>query len=298
MAAKLSIDFAQEQEQGYERVFAKRPLLTNLALNWNGIYFAYDYLPPGETPEVSARQHGIAIFTDMSAAIRAERRLDGQFRQEEVNEGDVVITPAGVSCTSRWHRAGGVILIGVEPSRLAQAAYEFLDPDRVELTPRFATADPLTYQLGRSLKQAIEQDDIGNRLYAETLAHTLLVHVLQHYTTRPPSLVDEVNRLPRHQLQPVIDYIHAHLEQELSLTELAIVASMSPHYFAQRFKQSTGLSPHQFVIRCRVERAKQLLQQGRSIAETALLVGFVDQSHLNRHFKRWLGITPKMLRCQ
>ena len=296
VAAKLSIDFAQEQEQGYERVFARQPLLTNLARNWSGIYFAYDYLPPGETPEVCAKQHGIAIFTDMPTSIRAERRLDGQFRQEDVQEGDMVITPAGVSCATRWHRAGGVILLGVEPVRLAQAGYEFLDPDRVELTPCFATSDPLTHQLGRSLKQAIEQDAIGNRLYAETLENTLMVHLLQHYTVRPLKLQTEVERLPHHQIQEVIDYIHAHLDQDLSLSELASIAQMSPHYFAQRFKQATGMSPHQFVIRCRVERAKQLLKQGRSIAETALLVGFVDQSHLNRHFKRQFGITPKMLR--
>ncbi|WP_088890659.1 helix-turn-helix domain-containing protein [Leptolyngbya ohadii] len=295
MAAKLSIDFAQEQEQGYERVFARRPLLTNLSLSWNGIYFAYDYMPPGETPEVSAKQHCIAIFANPSA-IRAERRLDGKFRQEDVQEGDMVITPADVSCATRWHGSGGVILLGVEPSRFAQAGYEFLDPDRVELAPRFATSDPLTYQLGRSIKQAIEQDAVGNCLYAETLANTLIVHVLQHYATRPLRLQDRIDRLPHAQLQQVIDYIYAHLDQNLSLAQLAVVAGMSPHYFAQRFKQSMGMSPHQFVIRCRVERAKQLLQQGRSIAETALLVGFVDQSHLNRHFKRWFGITPKMLR--
>jgi AraC family transcriptional regulator len=63
------------------------------------------------------------------------------------------------------------------------------------------------------------------------------------------------------------------------------------------FKQSTGLTPHQYVIQCRVERAKQLLLQGElTIADIAYRVGFANQSHLNRHFKRLFGVTPKAIR--
>ena len=70
---------------------------------------------------------------------------------------------------------------------------------------------------------------------------------------------------------------------------------MSPHYFSQLFKESTGITPHQYVIRCRIDRAKDLLKQGKlSIAEIAKEVGFVDQSHLHRHFKRLVGVTPKL----
>jgi AraC family transcriptional regulator len=94
----------------------------------------------------------------------------------------------------------------------------------------------------------------------------------------------------------VTDYIYAHLDQDLSLSELAAIAQMSPHYFSQLFKRSIGITPHQYVIRVRVERAKELLTQGNlSIAEVAKTVGFVDQSHLHRHCKRLLGVTPKML---
>lgn len=69
---------------------------------------------------------------------------------------------------------------------------------------------------------------------------------------------------------------------------------MSPNYFSRLFKETTGITPHQYVIRCRVEEAQDLLRQGKlSIAEIATQVGFVDQSHLNRHFKRLVGVTPK-----
>ena len=68
---------------------------------------------------------------------------------------------------------------------------------------------------------------------------------------------------------------------------------MSPYYFSRLFKQSTGLSPYQYIIQSRVDRAKRLLDQGLAIADIAYSVGFASQSHLNRHFKRLVGVTPK-----
>jgi AraC family transcriptional regulator len=103
------------------------------------------------------------------------------------------------------------------------------------------------------------------------------------------------------QLERVIDYIDTYLvggspteNRDLSLRELAQLVQLSPHYFSQLFKQSTGFAPHQYILRCRIDRGKQLLRQGElSIAGVAKIVGFVDQSHFHRHFKRLEGITPK-----
>ena len=80
----------------------------------------------------------------------------------------------------------------------------------------------------------------------------------------------------------------------MSLAELAAVVQLSSFHFAHLFKQTTGVSPHQYHIRCRVERAKQLLlTKNLTIAEVAYIVGFASQGHLNYHFKRLVGITPK-----
>jgi AraC family transcriptional regulator len=101
-------------------------------------------------------------------------------------------------------------------------------------------------------------------------------------------------RLSRHALRAVEEYIHAHLDQNIALAELADVANLSEFHFARLFKQTTGLPPHQFVIHQRVERAKRLISAGRlSLAQIAIDVGFSDQSQLNRHFKRLVGVTPK-----
>jgi AraC family transcriptional regulator len=91
----------------------------------------------------------------------------------------------------------------------------------------------------------------------------------------------------------VTEYVAQHLDQNLTLATLAAIAHISPSYFSALFKNSTGLAPHQYVIHCRINRAKQLLLQGVSMAEVASDSGFSHQSHLSRHFKRLVGVTPK-----
>lgn len=292
-AKPLVIDFSEEKEDGYRRVFARSPLLTNLSANWNGIYFAYDYQPPSEIPEVCATQHGLAIHIDAPTPIQVERTLDGKFRHEQMVQGDIVIAPASVSTRACWDTAGGVIYLGFEQSVFARHICEEFNPDRAQLVPHFATPDPLVYQMGLALKRMLESEGNTSRLYAETMCNALIVHLLQNYSTRPLRLREVSEGLPRHKLQQVIDYIQAHLERDLGIHELAEVVKISPYYFSRLFKQSTGLTPHQYVIRCRVYRAKVLLLQGNAISEVACRVGFTDQSHLHRHFKRLLGMTPR-----
>ena len=93
------------------------------------------------------------------------------------------------------------------------------------------------------------------------------------------------------------DYIEASLEEGLTLAEFSAVAHMSPFHFSGLFKASTGLSPHRYVVDRRVERAKSLLQKtGLPLHEVARLAGFTDQSHLAKHFRRQLGVTPRRFR--
>jgi AraC family transcriptional regulator len=92
-------------------------------------------------------------------------------------------------------------------------------------------------------------------------------------------------------------YIQTHLNRDLSLAELASVIRISPTYFASLFKQAMGISPHQYVIQQRVERAKVMLSKtDLAITDIALQVGFSSQSHLTQHFKRFTGMTPKQVR--
>ncbi|MBD1996273.1 helix-turn-helix transcriptional regulator [Leptolyngbya sp. FACHB-541] len=116
-------------------------------------------------------------------------------------------------------------------------------------------------------------------------------------TTTTPTIEFKRKGLTHLQLQQVLDYIQTHLDRDLSLAELADVINMSPTYFASLFKQVIEVSPHQYVIQQRVERAKLMLSKtDLAIADIALQVGFSSQSHLTQQFKRITGMTPKQIR--
>src|SRR5262249_48428312 len=124
----------------------------------------------------------------------------------------------------------------------------------------------------------------------------------QRFDLRELAPGGEPMRKPRglsaRRLKAVLRYIREHLHAALTLRDLAAVAHLSPYHFARRFKESTGLPPHQYIIARRIERAKQLLrgEDDLSLAQVAARTGFWDQGHFTRHFKRLVGVTPKRFR--
>jgi AraC family transcriptional regulator len=99
--------------------------------------------------------------------------------------------------------------------------------------------------------------------------------------------------LPSARLKRIQEYIEANLDQEVALSQLATIAGMSAHYFAELFKQSVGLSPHQYVLRRRIEHARKLLHNSNMrILEAGVRSGFSDQSHFTKIFRRMVGVTP------
>jgi transcriptional regulator GlxA family with amidase domain len=99
--------------------------------------------------------------------------------------------------------------------------------------------------------------------------------------------------LPPRALRRVREYVEAHLEENISIHALAGTAGLSMYHFARAFKQSEGLTPHDYLVQCRVRRAQELLAgTDLPISEIALASGFSDQSHCARRFREHVGVTP------
>jgi AraC family transcriptional regulator len=188
--------------------------------------------------------------------------------------------------------------IYLQPELITQIAERSnVNCDRIHLVIYFSNLDLQLQQIAMLLLSEIKSGGIIGRLSAEALTQVLVIHLLRHYSTVTQPITSEGRSLAHNQIQQAIDYIHAHLDRDLSLAELASVANISPTYFASLFKQAMGISPHQYVIQQRVEKAKLMLKKtDLAIADIALQVGFSSQSHLTQQFKRVTGMTPKQIR--
>jgi AraC family transcriptional regulator len=169
-----------------------------------------------------------------------------------------------------------------------------------EFQPSLDLADPVLLERLGELRAEMESPGPLGRLYAESLVAGMAVRLVRtHSSVAIPAGPRPAlwGGLPPRQLRLVSDYVEAHLGGEISLADLAAVAGLSVPHFCRAFRQSTGLPPYRYVVQRRVGRAKELLAGSRlPIAEVALLAGFASQSHLNAHFARTLGTTPKRFR--
>jgi AraC family transcriptional regulator len=183
------------------------------------------------------------------------------------------------------------------PVLLVHGASDLLQTERVQIVPHLHPGDPLLHHMTLVLQAAIDAADVPGRLYAEALTHALAVHLLRRYVACRPPTEACPGGLSKPKLRRTTAYIEAHLAQELSVTELAAVAQTSPAYFARLFRQATGQTPHQYVIRCRIERAKRLLRETEwPIIEISQHVGFTDQSYFTAVFRRHVTTTPNAYR--
>lgn len=185
----------------------------------------------------------------------------------------------------------------VHPVLLVRATHESLQIDRVEIVLCLHAGDPLLRHITLALQAAIDGEGMTGRLYTESITNALAVHLLRRYAAcRPPAEVGP-GEPSRPHLQRVMEYIEAHLECGLLLTEIAAVAQMSPDHFARLFREATGLTPHQYVVICRIERAKRLLRDTKwPIIDISHQVGFTDQSYFTAVFRKHVAMTPKAYR--
>ena len=134
-------------------------------------------------------------------------------------------------------------------------------------------------------------------IYVETMVEALIVNLLKHYSIRSKPIRSTNGRLSQLAIKQIRDYINTYLERNLSLSELANLVHLSVSHFSSEFKRATGVSPYQYVLQCRVERAKELLLKSQyNIADIAHSVGFAHQGHLSYHFKKRYGVTPGTIR--
>lgn len=176
-------------------------------------------------------------------------------------------------------------------------------PELTEFIPAFSVQDKTLKQLMEALTTEVRDGGPGGRMFAEGLANALAVHVLRHYALLGGKRKRELGADPgaasvsKRGVRQALDFIGDHLSDDVSLADVAQVANLSERHLHRVFKGTVGMSPHQYVIKARIDKAKELLRHtDLTIAEVAVSSGFAHHQHLNRHFKRLTGASPDRFR--
>ncbi len=275
-----------------------QPIALPRRAGWEHLAISHHRLPPGECSH-SLPLHLIRIALQNSLPLERSSN-NGRMHRLSVTTGDLAFCQARSQQWMRWLANAEFLLLWLDPILLTHLAEEAQFPgDRIELFEfDHEIQDPFILQVGLTLqRELVEEPTTLSSLYVGTLANALTAHLLKSYCHLPESkpLVFPIpEKLARTPWQQVVEYIHEHLSHSLTIAELASVAGMSPYHFTRSFKQTIGLSPHQYVLWSRVERAKNLLLQGEeTLSALATHLGFADQSHFTRSFKRFTGVTPQ-----
>jgi len=211
--------------------------------------------------------------------------------------GNLCITPAGQPIGAAWNKPLDNMGIALEPNFVNRVSAENGLAGSFEFAELYRQSDPLIQHLGLSLLAEADSATPAGRLFADSLIQTLTLHLVAHYGTARQAVRSISGGLSGFKLRRVKEFINANLEEDLGLAEISAVADLSQFHFARAFRKSTGLTPQQYLMQQRIERAKELLsKEDLPIVEVSLRTGFKNQSHFTSLFRKFTNLTPKVWR--
>lgn len=208
---------------------------------------------------------------------------------ELANDRCMLMEPGETHVNVAVPRPQTYTVLRISPEVVAKAGYELGATSQ----PHFAlaqAADPIIVTAFARLAAAVEAGDTDLEQQSR-FAHGLRL-VLQNCVERAPSSAVGDSRASRKAAERAMMYLRERYREVVTLEELASVAGLSRFHLLRSFTARTGMPPHAYQVRLRVERACQLLQAGVAPSVVATTVGFADQSHLTRHFRRIMDVTP------
>lgn len=274
------------------RIPLDQPPLENLP-QWGHWLETPDYMvamvPSGHL-EVNLRSPLNLVATSFGLTQGVAAFDSDRLRPYKATPGGFDIVPQGSTYRS-VEDASCFVVFGYSRAFLSRSVTK---EETVELLPGQIAKTHWGLSAAIAIQEFFDNGQVGGEFYLESIVTAVLGQIiyrqstLSHRFKRPPEFLEP------QLLKNVLDYIRGNVSQALSLGDIATVIGFSPYHFARAFKATTGISPYQYVLRCRVEFAQQLLQdKERSLAEVAMEAGFSNQSHMTTVFRRVLQITPK-----
>ena len=272
-----------------------RPVLSSAILGDDVIL--EQHVTPQAEQYGEREQTNHTLFLYEGKPVRTAWRVDGKQFNGWMRSGHLWIVPRSIPHTSSFAGPHGGVILSIGNSHLERHIGPLVRGGRIELMPEFNLEDGQLEHLLRGLLAVARDGSSADALVGELLVNAACIRLARRYATSKLNLASCRGGLPPVRLKRVLEYIDSNLDKNITLSELADVVHMSLYYFAVLFRQSTGLSPHRFVLNKRVERAKELLRDPKlSVLDVSMNVGFEHQNNFARAFRRVIGVSPSQFK--
>jgi AraC family transcriptional regulator len=272
------------------------PTKSSALAHWGGITLE-NYTVPAVL--IARHEHPESfLHLVLKGIVKYEVKTKGRNLRFTSRPGTLFLLPRGTIDEVYWTGSTQRLAVAIDTSLLTHALEETSHQTELELTEHWELMDRHISALLLEMMADLDDNSPAGTIYGESLANALAVYLVKRYAVRRIEPVIYKGGLTRNRLKRVLDYIEATLDEKISLAQLATIAGMSPHYFSELFKLSTGRAPHNYVLVQRIERAKQRLRDPkRSIIDAGLEAGFQNPSHFARMFRKIEGTSPSRFRA-
>ncbi|MEG9438394.1 helix-turn-helix transcriptional regulator [Edaphobacter sp. HDX4] len=272
------------------------PLLSSASQQWEGFLLERHVSDGFEVPKHS--HSSILLSMQLNASLRLEWKSAFGGHNAVVDAGTLTLHGAASCNGSTWNGAYNRILFELDERHLEHLTEGKFPGAKVEIAEHWSFKDPRLEYLLKVLHDELQQGAPAGRLFGEQVGNAVAMLLAKQYSVVRPYVYRGGGRIPTSRIRKVFDYIEAHLHQDIHLSDLASTAAMSPYYFARLFKTSIGVTPHQYVIQRRIDRAKEMLRNSQmSIFEIGVRVGYADPKHFRTLFRREVGVAPNAFRA-
>jgi AraC family transcriptional regulator len=287
----------------FPRYLTGEVVADSVSLKWAGLYARRWRLPrvvdrflvpATPEPHISCNLRGIAEFR--------ERDVGGAWITRQIRGGDMFVTRSRTPYEVDFQSPAGEALdnlslhIAVEPFLSALEARYPGKADHVEVIDYFGR-DEILWSICLTCAELLAARVPGKSPRVAALTQLFAAHLVEKYTKTVGRSQIHRGGMPIHQLRKVEDHVSAHLAEDISIDGLAELVELSPSHFAHVFKETTGMTPLQFITSQRITRAQQLIRETkRSLIDVGLEVGYTSPSHFAQVFRRVVGVTPTEFR--
>jgi AraC family transcriptional regulator len=288
---------------GASKYTSSRLLGSSSGRGWRGVFAELRSHAPCDTAVVMPRQTEITLAVSGSTAGYVTRKGAGMRQQAMPVDGTLWLSPVGVD-DNAINIAAPLpqtlhLFLSNEP--FARLAEEYNLPRSPERAVHYAAAvqDDVIRQIGMSILGELRAPSAAGDMLVETGALMLAARLAQSHSEGYRVRADERrSRLDPVRLRRTLDYIDAHLDDDISVDVLARQCYLSAYHFTRMFSAATGMPPYRYVARLRLEKAKRLLMQGQlPLCEIAQIARFASQASFTRAFSREMGISPARFRA-